>query len=65
VSNVLVFEGQTLSWTLNLTNISAQTITGCKVGPVSAWVLLHYRGELHTCTAAHSFSRICNTHHLC
>jgi hypothetical protein len=31
LSNVLVFEGQTLSWTLNLTNISAQTITGCKV----------------------------------
>jgi hypothetical protein len=31
VSNVLVFEGQTLSWTLNLTNISAQAVTGCKV----------------------------------
>jgi hypothetical protein len=28
---VVVFEGQTLGWTLTLTNISTQPITGCKV----------------------------------
>lgn len=28
---VVVFEGQRLSWTLTLTNISCQPITGCKV----------------------------------
>jgi hypothetical protein len=28
---VVVFEGQTLCWTLTLTNISAQPVTGCKV----------------------------------
>lgn len=31
-ASVVVFEGQTLSWTLSLTNISSQPITGCKVG---------------------------------
>jgi hypothetical protein len=30
-ASVAVFEGQVLSWTLNLTNISSQPITGCKV----------------------------------
>jgi len=33
VSAVVVFEGQVLSWTLCLTNISPQPITGCKVRP--------------------------------
>jgi hypothetical protein len=43
VSNVVVFEGQTLGWTLNLTNISAQAVTGCKVS--SSW---HAACELMT-----------------
>ncbi|KAF6256010.1 hypothetical protein COO60DRAFT_151347 [Scenedesmus sp. NREL 46B-D3] len=36
VSSVLVFEGQTLSWTLNLANISAQAVTGCKITVLNA-----------------------------
>lgn len=31
VINVFAFEGQTLNWTLNLTNMSDQPVTGCKV----------------------------------
>jgi hypothetical protein len=37
-TTVVVFEGQTLTWTLHVTNRSSQPITGCKVG--LTWELL-------------------------
>ncbi len=43
---VFVFEGQTLSWTLTLTNISDQPITGCKVLMRFERWLLHSGGVL-------------------
>lgn len=52
-SAVVVFEGQVLSWTLCLTNISSQPITGCKVRPAGARAIQYntvMRGQVPTWT---------------